>query len=75
MAKQEMNAIMQDWFEMTEQTNGPEDYAMTILSRTSNFAIAIFVDNGLLAVRPNVGVTWTPLESLRPMNYRRLCHE
>lgn len=75
MARNEMNAIMDDWYSLTEQTFGPEDYAMTLLSRTSDFAIAVFVDNGLLSVRPNVGVTWTPAESLKPMNYRRFCHE
>ena len=75
MARDEMTIIIEDWFDLTEQTHGPEDYAMTVLSAESGFAIAIFVDGGLLAVRPNVGVTWTPEESLRPMNYRRLRHE
>lgn len=75
LARKEAEPIMQDWYSYTEQTFGPEDYAMTLLTPGVNFSIAIVVDGGLLGVRPRVGVTWAPLEHLKPMNFRRFRHE
>lgn len=75
LAKREIDAIMADWFDLTEQTNGPEPYAMTLLPMEGDFSIAIIVDEGLLMVRAAVGVIWAPLTSLQPLNYRRLRHE
>lgn len=75
LARKEPEPIMNDWFNYTEQTFGPEDCAMTLITPGVNFSIAIVVDGGLLGVRPRVGVTWAPLEHLRPMNYRRFRHE
>lgn len=75
LARKEGEPIMRDWFSYTEQTFGPEEYAMTLLMPGANFSIAIVVDGGLLGVRPRAGVTWAPLGSLKPMNYRRFRHE
>lgn len=72
LAKGDIETIKEEWFALTEQTMGPEQNAMTLLSEEGLFCIAIFVDGGLLTVRSTVGVQWVPLESLRPMNYRRL---
>lgn len=74
LAQRDMAAIKADWFSLTEQVSGPEQYAMTLLPPESDFSIAIVVDQGLLTVRPNVGVVWVPLSSLRPLNYRCLKH-
>jgi hypothetical protein len=70
LAQGNMDAIKKDWFDLTEQTNGPEQYAMTLLGE-GVFSIAVVVDGGLLTVRSTVGVQWVPLTSLRPMNFRR----
>lgn len=72
LAQRDMAAIERDWFSLTEQTSGPEQYAMTILPADGDFSIAVVVDNGLLTVRATVGVVWVPLSSMRPLNYRRL---
>lgn len=71
----EIDQIMADWFALTEQTFGPEEYAMTLLPAEGLFSIAIVVDGGLLSVRQSVGVIWAPLSSLRPLNFRRLINE
>lgn len=75
LATKEINKIMEEWSALTEQTFGPEDYAMTVLPSAMDFSIAIVVNNGLLMVRPTTGVTWVPVSSLQPMNFRRLRHE
>lgn len=75
LATKEIDKIMLEWFELTEQTYGPEDYAMTVLPSATDFSIAVVVNQGLLTVRPSFGVTWVPLTSMQPMNYRRLRHE
>lgn len=72
LAQRDMAAIERDWFTFTEQTSGPEEYAMTLLPNEGDFSIAVVVDNGLLAVKATVGVVWVPLSSMRPLNYRRL---
>jgi hypothetical protein len=72
LAQQDISAIRTDWLSLTEQTQGPEEYAMALLPNEGDFAIAVVVDNGLLTVRANVGVVWVPLSSLHPLNYRRL---
>jgi hypothetical protein len=72
LAQRDIQAIKADWFELTEQTMGPEQYAMTLLPSESDFSIAIVVDDGLLTVRATVGVVWVPLSAMRPLNYRRL---
>lgn len=72
LAERNLKAIREDWFSLTEQTMGPEQYAMTILPSDGDFSIAVVVDDGLLTVRATVGVVWVPLSSVRPMNYRRL---
>lgn len=74
LALHDVSAIEKEWFALTEQTSGPEQYAMTLLPTEGDFSIAIVVDNGLLTVRSTVGVIWVPLSSLRPLNYRRLKH-
>jgi hypothetical protein len=74
LARGDTNTIRQEWLELTEQVNGPEQYAMAILPYDGDFSIAIVVDGGILTVRANVGVVWVPLQSLRPLNYRRLKH-
>jgi hypothetical protein len=74
LAKREIQPIMEDWYALTEQTAGPEDYAMTILPGEGDFAIAIVVQGGLIAVRTSSGSIWVPLESLIPLNFRRLRH-
>lgn len=74
LARQQLDVIRDEWFALTEQTMGPEQYAMTLLPNEGDFSIAIVVDGGLLTVRSTVGVQWVPLESLRPMNFRRLKH-
>lgn len=74
LAAHDVAAIRDEWLALTEQTAGPEQYAMTLLPSEGDFSIAIVVDNGLLTVRSNVGVIWVPLSSLRPLNYRRLKH-
>jgi hypothetical protein len=74
LAQRDIQAIKADWFAMTEQTMGPEQYAMTLLPTDGDFSIAIVVDNGLLVVRATVGVVWVPLSTTRPLNYRRLKH-
>jgi hypothetical protein len=71
LARKELDPIIEDWFELTEQTNGPEDYAMTLLKDEGNFSIATVIDDGLLFVRRSTGAAWAPLSSLRPMNFRR----
>lgn len=74
LAQRDYKAIAADWFRLTEQTSGPEQYAMTLLPTEGDFSIAIVVDDGLLAVKATVGVVWVPLTSMRPLNYRRLKH-
>ncbi len=74
LAQRDFQAIQADWFELTEQTLEPEQYAMTLLPTQGDFSIAVVVDGGLLAVRATVGVVWVPLSSMRPLNYRRLKH-
>jgi len=74
LARGELETIREEWFALTEQTMGPHQHAMTLLPNEGDFSIAIVVDGGLLSVRSTVGVQWTPLESLRPLNYRRLKH-
>lgn len=72
LALHDIPAIERDWFNLTEQTSGPEQYAMTLLPNEGDFSIAVVVDNGLLVVKATVGVVWVPLSSMRPLNYRRL---
>lgn len=73
LAQGDIDAIRDDWLSLTEQTNGPEQYAMTLLPTQGLFSIAIVVDDGLLTVNANLDmVTWVPLKDLRPLNYRRL---
>jgi len=72
LARRDIKPIMDDWFRLTEQTYGPEEYAMTLLPGEGDFSIAIVVNNGLLMLRRATGVTWAPLTSLPMMNYRRL---
>lgn len=62
---------MEDWYSLTVQTAGPEQHAMTVLSHSPDFALGVFIDDGLLSIRPPVGAIWTPAASLRPLNYRR----
>lgn len=71
LARNEMKPIYQDWFDLTEQTFGPEQYAMTLLDGEGDFSLATVIDGGLLLVRQTVGSIWAPLDSLRPMNFRR----
>lgn len=71
LAKREIKEIMADWFRLTEQTHGPEDYAMTVLP-LADFAIAIVVSGGILSVTPSTGVLWSPIKNFKPLNYRRL---
>lgn len=71
LCRGEIDAVVADWFALTEQTSGPEDYAMTLLP-AGDFSIGIVVDGGLLSVRPGPGVTWVPVANLPPRNYRRL---
>lgn len=63
--------LMEDWYSLTAQTTGPEQHAMAVLSRSPDFALGVFIDDGLLSIRPTVGSIWTPVASLRPLNYRR----
>lgn len=75
LAEGNLKAIRNDWLSLTEQTTGPEQYAMTLLPTEGIFCIAIVVDDGLLTVSANLDVVaWVPLRSLRPLNYRRLRH-
>lgn len=72
LAARNTDAIEREWFQLTEQASGPEQFSMALLPADGDFSIGIVVDNGLLTVRANIGVTWVPLSSLRPLNYRRL---
>lgn len=73
LAEGNLDAIKQDWYALTEQTNGPEQYAMTLLPSGGLFCIAVVVDDGLLAISANLNiVSWIPINRLRPLNYRRL---
>lgn len=72
LARRDIQAILNDWFALTEQTYRPEEYAMTLLPGEGDFSIAIVVNNGLLMLRRATGVTWVPLSSLPAMNYRRI---
>jgi len=74
LAQRDFKAIEADWYRLTEQVPGPEDFAMTLLPTEGDFSIAVVVDNGLLTVKATVGVVWVPLSSMRPLNYRRLKH-
>lgn len=73
LAESNLEAIRKDWLSLTEQTAGPEQYAMTLLPSSGMFCIAVVVDNGLLTVSASLDVVaWIPLTSIRPLNYRRL---
>lgn len=74
LALKDYASIRDDWFSLTEQTHGPEEYALTLLGTDADFSIAIVVDEGLLTLKARVGVVWVPLKSVRPLNYRRLKH-
>jgi hypothetical protein len=71
LCRKDISPLMQDWYDLTTQTQGPEQHAMTVLSRNPEFSLAVVIDGGLLSIRENTGAIWTPLSSLRPMNYRR----
>jgi len=73
LAEGNLDAIKQDWYALTEQTNGPEQYAMTLLPSAGLFCIAVVVDDGLLAISASLNiVSWIPINRLQPLNYRRL---
>lgn len=73
LAEGDIDAIRNDWLSLTEQTNGPEQYAMALLPAEGLFCIAVVVDGGLLTIGSRLEkVTWVPLVNVRPLNYRRL---
>jgi hypothetical protein len=73
LAEDNLDAIRDDWYALTEQTAGPEQYAMALVPTGGVFCIAVVVDDGLLTVSANLDmVAWVPLHSIRPLNYRRL---
>lgn len=72
LVRGEIEPIMRDWLTFTEPVEAPEDYAMTLLSSEGDFCVGIVVGGGLMMLRKTTGVTWVPLPSLLPMQYRRL---
>jgi hypothetical protein len=70
LAQKDAEGLRQEWISISSPTYGPEQYATTLLPE-GDFAIAIVVDGGILCVRPEIGVHWTPLSNVHPMNYRR----
>lgn len=71
LSSNNITSIMKDWYSLTVQTAGPEQHAMTVLSHSPEFALGVFIDDGLLAVHPTMGSIWTPVGSLPPLHYRR----
>jgi hypothetical protein len=71
LARRDTAGLRQEWMRLSHPTYGPEELSTTLLPE-GYFAIAVVVGQGLLFVRPESGVVWTPLSNVRPLNYRCL---
>lgn len=60
------------WRHLTEPVDTPEDGAVTLFKNgPSGLGVGTVIDKGLLLVHHRRGVSWIPLNVLRPFDYRR----